>query len=349
MDREGANQKMGRALDFPVWDAQGKRVAVVVEVNRKVFLRVFARSGEDITLVSERPLPFYRVLRPQWIGNNDLVALQVRQYGVNDKPVLDVVSLDLTRGTYSVLAKKAVLCSACPDGRYIALHKDAKTWPAVYDVAGKRVLPVPGPSDSFGARPFFFWNPAGERFAFTAHYSPTKSKPQYNWGNHLFVVSVTRSKVTLERRFYQEMQGGYSNFGIGWVDDRTVLFGVYTSATPFLSPPSPEQFTLYRVAVDNPNQKPQPVWIAKQKPFPGGGEVIWLRGGGMMFPSATGSEYVLLYPLTGKQQTVKFPEPALYDLWCASPDGQLLTVVNRQMDKLYLGVTAKQSVREIPL
>ncbi len=344
-----------RILDAPSWDKQGKRMALLMQSGDKSLLKIFLRSGEGLSMANEYTLPWREVGtwyfsaqpfgEPQWVEEGT-VALRARERN-GQKEVGELVLFDIQHKKSLTLVKEVSFYAFDSTGTWV-VYCDKRLQPFLLHRPSGQIL-QPRIDRWFTIRPFFFWNPAGNKVAFQAMYTPPREvKPNHPYGPHILVAEVKDTQVSLRHLHFEELQRGYNTYGVGWLDNDTILFGVdeiqQKQGEIVLNPPT--RFVLYKVASDGSQKRPQKVWEPGSKMRPMGGPLFWLLGGGMAYPiGREGRDYVLYFPKERRLRQLRFPESTW--IYSATPHGDLLTVVNRNQNKVYVG--SVESGRSVPL
>lgn len=344
-----------RILDAPSWDRQGKRMALLMQSGDKSLLKVFLRSGERLSTANEYALPWKEVGtlyfpaqpvgEPQWVEEGT-VALRARERN-GQKGVGELVLFDMQHEKSLTLVKEVSFYAFDPTGAWV-VYCDKQLQPFLLHRASGEVRQL-GIERWFTIRPFFFWNPAGNKVAFQATYTPPREiKPSHPYGPHILIVELKNTQVSLRHLHFEELRRGYNTYGVGWLDNDTILFGVdeiqQKQGEIVLNPLT--QFVLYKAAADGSQKRPQKVWEPDSKMRPVGGPLFWLLGRGMAYPiGREGRDYVLYFPQERRLRQLRFPEATW--IHSATPHGDLLTVVNRSQSKVYVG--SVESGRVVPL
>lgn len=349
--------KDSRILDAPSWDRHGKRMALLMQSGDNVLLKVFARSGEGVSKASEYTLPWQKigdphfslqpVGEPQWVEEG-IVAL--RAGGQNgQKGIGELVLFDMQYKKSLTLAKEVSFYAFDPTGAWV-VYCDKRLQPFLLHRPSGEVLQL-GIDRWFTIRPFFFWNPAGNKVAFQATYTPPREiKPNHPLGSHILIAEVRDGQVSLRHLHFEELQRGYNAFGVGWLDNDTILFGVdkiqLREGEIILNPPT--QFVLHRAAADGSQKRPQEVWKPDPKARPISGPLFWLLGGGMAYPiGREGKDYVVYFPKEKRLRQLRFPEATW--IHSATPQGDLVSAVNRGRDKVYMASVSSGRVASLRL
>lgn len=333
-----------RVLDAPSWDSRGSRMAVLLQNGDKTFIKIFARSGEQVSALAEYPLPWRQVGEPhfslqpvgepQWVDEYT-VALRVRTSSSQAQGKGDVVLWDMQHKENQTVAKEVAFFQVDPSGSRMICY-DKGEQPFLLHLSDGAVSRF-GLDQWFTIRPFFFWNPAGSRVAFQARYTPPREgKFAYSPGSYIVVAEMKGEQVSLRYLRFEELRLGYNTYGVGWWDNNTILFGVdemqLKQGEMVLNPPT--QFVLYKVAADGSQNRPQKLWEPDPKVRPMGGPLFWFNDGGMAYPiGREGRDYVVYFPKERKLKHVRFPEATW--IYSTTPQGDLLTVVNKERDKVY--------------
>ncbi len=344
-----------RILDAPSWDKQGKRMALLMQSGDNSLLKVFVRSGEGVSPANEYTLPWHKVGaayfspqpvgEPRWVEEGTIALRAGGQHG--QKGIAELVLFDLQHRKSLTLAKEVSFYEFDPAGDWV-VYCGRRLQPVLLHRSSAQALRL-NIDPWFTIRPFFFWNPAGNKIAFQATYTPPReTKPKYPIGAHILIAEVKDRQVSLRHLHFEELRRGYNTFGVGWWDNDTILFGVderqVEPHTMVLNPPT--QFVLYRVAADGAQNRPQKLWQPDSKMRPVGGPLFWLSGGGMAYPiGREGRDYVVYFPKERRLKQLRFPEATW--IYSATPQGDLLTVVNRSADRVYVG--SVESGRVVPL
>ena len=344
-----------RILDAPSWDKQGKRMALLVQSGDKCQLQLFVRSGTGLSAANEYILPWQEVGtlyfsaqavgEPQWVDEG---AVVLRARGRNgQKGIGELVLFDMQHKGSLTLVKEVSFYALDPTGAWV-VYCGRQLQPFLLHRPSGEALQV-GIDRWFTIRPLFFWNPASNKIAFQATYTPPpEMKPHYPYGAHILIAEVKDRQVSLRHLHFEELRRGYNTFGVGWWDNNTILFGVDERQVEphamVLNPPT--QFVLYRVAADGSQNRPQKLWQADSKVRPMGGPLFWLSGGGMAYPiGREGRDYVVYFPKERRLKQLRFPEATW--IYSATPQGDSLTVVNRSQNRVYVG--SVESGRVVPL
>ena len=218
-----------------------------------------------------------------------------------------------------------------PDGKYVVF------WPAnrpatIYRLSDKRLLKVGLPED-FVVPPFYFWNPSGTRFAFQAVRSSLVAKHQS--GPYIVVVKISGDRC--ETQLLPIRMFGYNSFGVGWIDDHTIVFRVMHRQDDLIldaTADKKERFVMYQWDISDSHANPR-ILLVLSTEYPSGGSVDWLTDGGTAYPvDRMGKNYVIYWPLSRKLWRIRMPENTRG--YSTDYHGKVLAAVNQDQTKIFV-------------